>query len=141
MPLPVAEVLTATVAFVTVKVSVLGLVTLPTQIVEPVIALSIAYVAFENLTMKSVVSRRWAVSFVFGLVHGIGFAGALAEVGLPASGLAARSSVSTSASRQGRHGHWRIVATYHMAAEVPMGAAAHESFVDCHNGGRACTAG
>ena len=53
------------------------------------IALSIAYVAFENLTMKSVVSRRWAVSFLFGLVHGFGFAGALAEVGLPASGLAA----------------------------------------------------
>jgi hypothetical protein len=35
------------------------------------------------------VSRRWAVSFLFGLVHGFGFAGALAEVGLPASGLAA----------------------------------------------------
>jgi hypothetical protein len=74
---------------ITLALSVLGLVTLPTQIVEPMIALSIAYVAFENLTMKSVVSRRWAVSFLFGLVHGFGFAGALAEVGLPASGLAA----------------------------------------------------
>jgi hypothetical protein len=74
---------------ITLALSVLGLVTLPAQIVEPVIALSIAYVAFENLTMKSVVSRRWAVSFLFGLVHGFGFAGALAEVGLPASGLAA----------------------------------------------------
>ncbi len=74
---------------ITLALSVLDIVTLPTQIVEPVIALSIAYVAFENLTMKSVVSRRWAVSFLFGLVHGFGFAGALAEVGLPASGLAA----------------------------------------------------
>jgi hypothetical protein len=74
---------------ITLALSVLGLVILPAQIVEPVIALSIAYVAFENLTMKSVVSRRWAVSFLFGLVHGFGFAGALAEVGLPASGLAA----------------------------------------------------
>ena len=74
---------------ITLALSVLGLVTLPAQIVEPVIALSIAYVAFENLTMKSVMSRRWAVSFLFGLVHGFGFAGALAEVGLPASGLAA----------------------------------------------------
>ena len=37
--------------------------------------------------MKSAVSRRWAVSFLFGLVHGFGFAGALAEVGLPTSGL------------------------------------------------------
>ena len=74
---------------ITLALSVLGLVTLPSQIVEPVIALSIAYVAFENLTTKSMVSRRWAVSFLFGLVHGFGFAGALAEVGLPASGLAA----------------------------------------------------
>ena len=65
-----------------------GIATLPSQIVEPVIALSIAYVAFENLTMQRALSRRWAVSFLFGLVHGFGFAGALAEVGLPASGLA-----------------------------------------------------
>jgi hypothetical protein len=74
---------------ITLALSVLGLVTFPAQIVEPAIALSIAYVAFENLTMKNVVSRRWVVSFLFGLVHGFGFAGALAEVGLPASGLAA----------------------------------------------------
>jgi hypothetical protein len=74
---------------ITLALSVLGLVTLPAQIVEPAIALSIAYIAFENLTMKKVASRRWAVSFLFGLVHGFGFAGALAEVGLPASGLAA----------------------------------------------------
>src|SRR4051812_6585321 len=74
---------------ITLLLSVLGFITLPARIVEPVIALSIAYVAFENLTTKSVVSRRWLVSFVFGLVHGFGFAGALAEVGLPASGLAA----------------------------------------------------
>ena len=72
---------------ITLALSVLGIVTLPAQFVEPVIALSIAYVAFENLSMKSAVSRRWAVSFLFGLVHGFGFAGALAEVGLPTSGL------------------------------------------------------
>jgi len=73
---------------ITLALSVLGIATLPSQIVEPVIALSIAYVAFENLAMKRALSRRWAVSFLFGLVHGFGFAGALAEVGLPASGLA-----------------------------------------------------
>jgi HupE / UreJ protein len=72
---------------ITLALSVLGIASLPSQIVEPVIALSIAYVAFENLTMKRALSRRWAVSFLFGLVHGFGFAGALAEVGLPASGL------------------------------------------------------
>jgi len=71
----------------TLALSVLNILTLPSQIVEPVIALSIAYVAFENLTGRPALSRRWAVSFIFGLVHGFGFAGALAEVGLPASGL------------------------------------------------------
>jgi hypothetical protein len=74
---------------ITLALSVLGIATLPSQIVEPVIALSIAYVAFENLALKRAPSRRWAVSFLFGLVHGFGFAGALAEVGLPAGGLAA----------------------------------------------------
>jgi len=73
----------------TLALSVLNILTLPAQIVEPVIALSIAYVALENLTGKSALSRRWAVSFLFGLVHGFGFAGALTEVGLPTSGLVA----------------------------------------------------
>jgi hypothetical protein len=72
----------------TLALSVLKIVTLPAAIVEPVIALSIAYVAFENLALQGAPSRRWAVSFVFGLVHGFGFAGALAEVGLPTAGLA-----------------------------------------------------
>lgn len=74
---------------ITLALSVLDIMTVPAWIVEPVIALSIAYVAFENLAMRSAVSRRWAVSFIFGLVHGFGFAGALAEVGLPASALVA----------------------------------------------------
>jgi HupE / UreJ protein len=87
--LSIAAMVTAfTVAHsLTLALSVLNIVTLPAAIVEPVIALSIAYVAFENLTMKTALSRRWAVSFLFGLVHGFGFAGALTEVGLPTSGL------------------------------------------------------
>jgi hypothetical protein len=74
---------------ITLALSVLAIVTLPSRFVEPVIALSIAYVAAENILKKGAVSRRWAVSFLFGLVHGFGFAGALREVGLPADGLAA----------------------------------------------------
>src|SRR5262249_51916160 len=74
---------------ITLALSVLPIVTLPSRFVEPVIALSIAYVAAENILKKGAVSRRWAVSFLFGLVHGFGFAGALREVGLPADGLAA----------------------------------------------------
>jgi hypothetical protein len=73
---------------ITLALSVLGIFTLPGWIVEPVIALSIAYVAFENLFLTNALSRRWGVSFIFGLMHGFGFAGALAEVGLPAGSLA-----------------------------------------------------
>lgn len=72
----------------TLALSVLGIVSFPSEIVEPLIALSIVYVAFENLFLGRAVSRRWAVSFLFGLVHGFGFAGALTELGLPARSLA-----------------------------------------------------
>lgn len=72
---------------ITLALSVLGVVTLPPEIVEPVIALSIAYVALENMVPGRRVSRRWAVAFLFGLVHGFGFAGILAELELPTQGL------------------------------------------------------
>jgi hypothetical protein len=55
--------------------------------VEAVIALSIAFVAAENIFLKPVVSRRWVVSFCFGLVHGFGFAAVLRELVLPTRGL------------------------------------------------------
>lgn len=51
----------------------------PSSWVEPLIALSIAYVAIENL-LRLKPKRRWLLVFVFGLVHGFGFAGALSEV-------------------------------------------------------------
>jgi hypothetical protein len=54
-------------------------------VVEPLIALSIAYVAIENLFVAEVRARRIALVFLFGLLHGMGFAGALKEVGLPRS--------------------------------------------------------
>lgn len=74
---------------VTLALSVLDVVTLPAQIVEPVIALSIAYVAAENIVLRDpAASRRWALGFLFGLVHGFGFAGGLREAGLPADSLA-----------------------------------------------------
>ena len=72
---------------ITLACAVLGVVVVPSRIVEPVIALSIAYVALENIFRKRAASRRWVVSFVFGLVHGFGFAGALLELGLPKGGL------------------------------------------------------
>ena len=72
---------------VTLALAVLNLVVLPDRLVEAVIALSIAFVAAENLFLNPVVSRRWLVSFCFGLVHGFGFSAALRELGLPSHGL------------------------------------------------------
>jgi HupE / UreJ protein len=72
---------------VTLSLAVLQVVTLPDRLVEAVIALSIAFVAAENLFLEPTVSRRWLVSFCFGLVHGFGFSSALRELGLPAHGL------------------------------------------------------
>lgn len=67
----------------TLGAAALDLLTLPSTLVEAVIALSIAYVAFENLMPKYALSRRWLVSFLFGLVHGFGFSSVLKEIGLP----------------------------------------------------------
>ncbi len=72
---------------ITLALAVLDVVTLPDRLVEAVIALSIAAVAAENL-LRPAISRRWVVSFVFGLVHGFGFSSALRDIGLPSPGLA-----------------------------------------------------
>ncbi len=73
---------------ITLALAVLNIVVLPGRLVEATIAASIAYVAAENLFMKRPVSHRWAVSFLFGLVHGFGFSSVLRELGLPQQGLA-----------------------------------------------------
>jgi len=60
-------------------------VSLPAKVVEPMIALSIAYVAIENLVTSDLKPWRLALVFSFGLLHGMGFAGVLRELGLPPS--------------------------------------------------------
>lgn len=67
----------------TLGLAMYGLVSLPTRIVEPLIALSIAYVAVENLTTRELTPWRLALVFMFGLLHGLGFAGVLRDLGLP----------------------------------------------------------
>ncbi len=57
----------------------------PPSLVEPLIALSIAYVAIENIFLSELKSWRVVLVFAFGLLHGMGFAGALREIGLPRS--------------------------------------------------------
>jgi len=71
---------------VTLILATLGVVSLPPRVVEPAIALSIAYVGAENFFLKST-DRRWIIAFAFGLIHGFGFAGILREMGLPKEGL------------------------------------------------------
>ncbi len=66
----------------TLSLAVLGIATLPSRLVESVIAASVLLAALNNLR-GSVTHRRWVVAFGFGLVHGFGFASVLAELGLP----------------------------------------------------------
>ena len=68
---------------VTLGLTMYGIVSLSSRIVEPMIALSIAYVAIENIMTAKLTPWRPAVVFGFGLLHGMGFAGALAELHLP----------------------------------------------------------
>ncbi|MEP3275595.1 MAG: HupE/UreJ family protein [Stappiaceae bacterium] len=73
---------------ITLVLSTLGWISLPTPPVEAVIALSIAFLAVEvvnkNNNHKTMMQRYpWLVAFAFGLLHGLGFASALQEIGLP----------------------------------------------------------
>jgi hypothetical protein len=68
---------------VTLGLGALGLVVLPSFVIEPLIAASIAFVAIENLWGHGEARHRVAWAFAFGLLHGQGFAGALTETGLP----------------------------------------------------------
>ncbi len=70
---------------ITLGLAMYGVLRLPAAIVEPLIALSIAFVAVENLFTTDLKPWRPFVVFGFGLVHGLGFAGVLTEMGLPRS--------------------------------------------------------
>jgi hydrogenase/urease accessory protein HupE len=73
---------------VTLSLAVLGFIQLPPVVVECAIALSIVYVAAENLWRKEI-PQRWMMTFAFGLVHGVGFSSILQEFNLPKDSLAA----------------------------------------------------
>lgn len=68
---------------VTLAMAVLGIVSVPGSIVEPLIAASIVYVAVENIVSDKLHRWRPFVIFGFGLLHGLGFASVLGEFGLP----------------------------------------------------------
>lgn len=68
---------------VTLALGLYGVVTISPDIVEPLIALSIVYVAVENILTPRLTVWRPFIVFAFGLLHGLGFAGVLQEIGLP----------------------------------------------------------
>ncbi len=67
----------------TLALAASGVISPSSAVVEPLIAFTIAFVAIENLFFKDMTRWRPAVVFLFGLVHGMGFAGFFGELGLP----------------------------------------------------------
>jgi hypothetical protein len=87
----VVEVVKVVTAFtlahsVTLSLAALQLITLPSRLVESVIAASVAVAALNNLWGR-IERRRWVMAFAFGLIHGFGFASVLADLGLPQGAL------------------------------------------------------
>jgi hydrogenase/urease accessory protein HupE len=72
---------------VTLSLAALGWVTPPASVIEPAIALSIVYVGLDNLLVRGGRDARTWIAFVFGLIHGFGFANVLREMALPQSAL------------------------------------------------------
>jgi len=68
---------------ITLALSMKGTIALPAALVEPIIALSIMFVSVENIVLAELKPWRIAVVFLFGLIHGMGFANSLNEIGLP----------------------------------------------------------
>jgi hypothetical protein len=68
---------------ITLGLAMTGYLDIPERIVQPLIALSIAWIGIENVFLPHLSKHRLAIVFAFGLLHGIGFADALAEFGMP----------------------------------------------------------
>lgn len=68
---------------ITLAMSMKNIIFAPSAVVEPIIALSILFVAVENLLLSELKPWRILLVFLFGLVHGMGFASSLNEIGLP----------------------------------------------------------
>ena len=67
---------------ITLFLGVLDIIKIPSIIVEPIIALSICFIAIENLFTENLKKMRPYIIFIFGLLHGLGFAGVLNEIGI-----------------------------------------------------------
>ena len=115
----------------TLACAALGWLTLRSAPVEATIALSIVLVASEALQPRETLARRFPamVAFLFGLVHGLGFAGALSEIGLPQNHLATALLTFNAGVELGQlmavglvWAIWRVVRNWRLAelGRVPM---------------------
>ncbi len=68
---------------VTLALAMYNVVSPPSEIIEPLISLSIMFVALENIFFPKLKPTRIGIVFLFGLVHGLGFASSLSQMGLP----------------------------------------------------------
>lgn len=68
---------------ITLALSMKNIIVAPSAVVEPIISLSILFVAVENLLLTELKPWRIGLVFMFGLIHGMGFASSLNEIGLP----------------------------------------------------------
>ena len=68
---------------ITLALSMKNIIVAPSAVVEPIIALSILFIALENMMIDKLSPWRILIVFMFGLIHGMGFASALNEIGLP----------------------------------------------------------
>ena len=68
---------------ITLALSMKNIIIMPGAVVEPIIALSILFIAIENILLTELKAWRILIVFMFGLIHGMGFASALNEIGLP----------------------------------------------------------
>ena len=68
---------------IALALSMKNIIVAPSPVIEPIIALSIVFVAVENIILKELKPWRILLVFMFGLIHGLGFASSLNEIGLP----------------------------------------------------------
>lgn len=103
---------------ITLALSMKNLIVAPSAVVEPIIALSILFVAIENLLLDGLKPWRILLVFMFGLIHGMGFASSLNEIGLPRNKFAT-SIISFNAGVE--LGQIAVILTVFILLVIPFG--------------------
>src|SRR6185437_380209 len=68
---------------ITLGLAMYGIIRPPANVIEPLIAVSIVFLAIENIISDKIKPWRLVMVFLFGMIHGMGFAGALSQLGMP----------------------------------------------------------